>query len=145
MNWMLEISKDKDFQNNLYSFLDKYGMSELGNALQYYQDMNQEYICKTRAATTKIKISDIYYLKICRHSITVYTTDGEYNKYGTLKDELKKLAPYGFIRCSQSHIVSIKKIKRIVQDNVILENGQPIHMSRNYANMVIMNFHSFTL
>ena len=43
-----------------------------------------------------------------KESITIRTKHGDYQKYGSLTDELKSLAPYGFIRCRQNCLVSYK-------------------------------------
>lgn len=140
MNWIYEIVNDKNFKADLYSFCNKYGISGLKQAMKMYIDMQYKYICKTKSSISKISIEDIYYLEIREHNISVHTQHGIYHKYGTLNKELKVLAPYGFIKCNQSFIVSLSKIKSIVHDELILVNGTKIHMSRNYATKVIFEF-----
>lgn len=85
-------------------------------------------------------INDIYYLEIHKHNITFYTNYGTYKKYGSLNNELKFLSPYNFIKCNQSCIVSLQKIRTISADKIILINDAKIHMSRNYAPKVILAF-----
>lgn len=105
MNWMQELSNDKNLQVNLFYFLNQYGKSGLEQALQLYTDMQQEYICKTKSSVSKFKISDIFYLEIIGHHIDVHTEHGTYQKYGTLNKELEVLLPHGFIKYNQSCIV----------------------------------------
>lgn len=142
MNWIKEITNDKSLKADLQSFYNTYGISGIRQAIKLYTDMQQEYICRTKSSVTKISIGDIYYLEIREHDISVHTTHGTYHKYGTLNKELEVLAPYGFLKCNQSFIVSLNKIRAIDHDDLILVNGSKIHISRNYAQKVICEFSS---
>jgi DNA-binding LytR/AlgR family response regulator len=140
MNELQEFIFDKKTQVNLISFLKQYGIHGLEQALKAYINCQQEYICKNKTSISKINIYDIYYLEIQKHNITIYTTNGTYKKYGSLNNELKFLSHYNFIKCNQSCIVSLKKIKTICNNYIILTNNTKIHMSRNYASKVILSF-----
>lgn len=133
MKELLESVLNENQQLYLRNFLDQYGVSSLEEALQFYIDLQQDYICKTKISISKIKIYDIYYLKIQKHNITIYTGHDVYYKYGTLNNELKQLSTYNFIKCNQSCIVSIGKIKTIKNNEIILINNTKLHMSRNCA------------
>lgn len=111
---------DNEFKNNLDDFLEQYGILGLKQALQLYRDTQQEYICKTRSSISKIRIFDIYYMEIHEHQITIYSQDGIFHKYGTLNSELKLLSSYGFIKCTQNCIVSLRKIRTICYNDIIL-------------------------
>jgi len=115
-------------------------MSGLDDALQLYQNTHQKYICKTRKSISQINIYDIYYLEIEKHNITIHTEHETYQKYGALTKELKALSPYGFIKCTQSCIVSICKIKTINHDDIILVNDVKLHLSRKYASQILIAF-----
>lgn len=140
MDWQEAFSCDEDLQADFFSFLKNYGNSGLKQAMRLYMDKQQEYICRTRNSISKFKISDIYYLTIREHNITVYTHHGAYHKYGTLSSELDRLSVCGFLKCNQSCIVSLDKIRTIRGDEIILINNGKIHMSRKYALKVIMEF-----
>ncbi len=140
MNWIQELSQTEYLYNTLTKFLDKYGIGGLENALTYYSSMQLEYICKTKSSIHKIKISDIYYLKIQIHTIRVYTQHGIYPKYGSLTKEEKRLSPYGFIKCNQSCIVSLAKIRSIYNNTITLVNNVELHMSQHYAPKVLMAY-----
>lgn len=142
MNWLHEFSNDKIMQKKLYNFLIKYGFSGLDEAMQNYSDMQQEYIYSTRTNALKIKIQDIYYLKIHGHAIIACTEQGIFQKYGSLNNELKTLSNYGFVKCNQSCIVSLAKIKSICNSDIILTNNEIVHMSRKYAPKIITAFHN---
>lgn len=136
------IADNKDIQNQLLCFLDKYGINGLEQALKLYTDMQQEYTCTTRKKYSKIKVGEIYYLKISGHNINIFTSNGIYKKYGTLIKELKFLEQFGFIRCNQSYAVAISKIQGVIQNQIIMENGDRIPMSRNYARKLLIALHN---
>lgn len=131
---------NREVNNIISNFLTQYGTSGLKQALQLYIDTQQKYICRTRSSISKINISDIYYMEIQEHQITIYTQHGKYHKYGTLNNELKSLSSYGFIKCAQNRIVSLEKIRSICFNDIILIDGIKIHMSKKYAISVISEF-----
>ncbi|MCI9127634.1 MAG: LytTR family transcriptional regulator [Eubacterium sp.] len=140
MTWSNESQIDTELNDTISYFLEQYGASGLKQALQLYKDTQQEYICRTRTSISKLYISDIYYMEIREHQITIYTQHGTYHKYGTLNTELKSLSPYGFIKCAQNRIVSLNKIRTINYTDITLINGTKIHMSKRYALATITAF-----
>lgn len=131
---------DPELNATISNFLALYGTSGLKQALQLYSDTQQEYICKTRTSISKINVSEIYYMEIHEHQITIYTQHETFHKYGTLNNELKSLSPYGFIKCAQNRIVSLRKIRTICYNDIILINGSKIHMSKKYAISIVAEF-----
>lgn len=131
---------DIELRETISNFLVQYGTSGLKQALQLYTDSQQGYICRTKTSISKLHISDIYYMEIQKHQITIYTQHGTYRKYGTLNNELKSLSPYGFIKCAQNRIVSLNKIRTINYTDIILINGTKVHMSKRYALTTITAF-----
>ena len=140
MDWIQELTRKESLCRSLTAFLDQHGFSGLEKALQLYSDTQAEYICKTKAAVTRIKINDIYYLEIQTHAITIHTEHTIYQKYGSLTDEQKFLAPYGFIKCRQNCLVSTEKIHSICNNTLILTNQIQLHMSQRYAPRVLAAF-----
>lgn len=140
MDWIQELIHNESLSCSLNTFLDQHGLSGLEKALQLYSNVQAEYICKTKPVVTRIKIDDIYYLEIQTHTITIHTEHGDYQKYGSLTDELKFLASYGFIRCRQNCLVSLEKIHSICDDTIILVNHLQLHMSQRYAPKILAAF-----
>lgn len=140
MDWIQELGNHKQLKKTFTTFLEQYGLTGLEEALNLYTDLQQDYICKTKTSVSKIKLADIYYLEIQGHNITVFTQHGSYRKYGTLCQELKSLSPYGFIKCSQSCIVSLRRIRSISKNGITLFNNVQLHMSQHYAPKVIMAY-----
>lgn len=133
MNFLNQLSTDKEFMEKFNSFFSQYGKDGLKNAMEKYSESQQFYICKTKKKVSKITMDSIFYIEIWEHRIVIHTDSDIYTKYGTLNNELTKLAPYGFIRCNQSTIVPVSKIAHIYHNNIILKNGIQIHISRGCA------------
>ena len=129
-----------DILADIQLFINIYGESALRKAMQQYIDNQQTYLSKTKSQTARIKISDIYYLQSRQHNITIHTLHGIYKKYGTLSQELTALYPYGFIKCTQSCIVSLSKIRSIQNNDVTLIDDTVLHVSRSCAPKVLTAF-----
>ncbi len=141
MNWLKELSDNKALEVLISNFLTKYGIEGLEEAIHFYENLQQEYTCRTKTTSIRIRMNDIYYLKIKGHHIIVHTAHGDIKKYGSLNNELKELSHYGFVKCNQSCLVSLSKIKFINNNDIILSNSEVIQMSKNYAPKVIIAFH----
>ncbi len=131
---------NRTLQADILTFIATYGESALQEAMQQYIDNQQVYFFRTKSQTTKIKISDIYCLQCQQHNITIHTSHGIYRKYGTLSQELTTLYPYGFIKCNQSCIVSLNKIKTIQNNDITLTDDTVLHVSRIYAPKLLTAF-----
>lgn len=140
MNWQKEFTNNKLLKDKVCDFLDIHGVAGLEQALQQYMDTHQEYLIKNKSSISKIKIRDIYYLDIQGHDIIVHTASGLYKKYGTLNEELETLSQYGFIKCSQSCMISLSKIKNIHNNEIVLINDDTVHMSKRFAPKVLLAY-----
>ncbi len=140
MDWLQELSNNQTLYEELCEFLKTYGTAGLRNAMQQYAGQQQTYLCKSRGNVHKVSINEIHYLRIDGHAITIFTADGEFQKYGTLSQEILLLAPYGFIQCSQSCLVSLHKISGINGTEILLLDGTRLHISRNYTRKVLMAY-----
>lgn len=116
---------------DIQSFIAMYGELALLEAMQQYIDNQQVYIYKYKTHLSKIKINDIYYIQSKQHCITIHTLQNTFKKYGTLTEELTTLSPYGFVKCSQSCIVSLSKIKIIQNNDAVLIDDTKLHISRS--------------
>lgn len=143
--WQEEFFNNQVLQHNIDVFVAQYGISGIEKALQIYSSLHHEYICKNKSSISKFDVNDIFYLEIQEHNISIYTKHGIYKKYGTLTKELKFLASFGFVRCSQNCIVSLGKIRTIQHNNIILIDCTKIHLSRNYAAQVIISYSQYHL
>lgn len=140
MNWIQELTSNEPLRSRITAFLQTYGTPGLEKALQFYAATQEDYICKTKKSISKVKISEIYYLEIQKHNISIHTEQDTYQKYGTLNTELKRLSSHNFMKCNQSCLVSLDKIRTIQSNDVILLNNAKIHMSRNCAPKILIAF-----
>lgn len=144
MNWLKELENNTSIQNTLASFLEQYGISCFADALLFYMQDHEEYVCRNKTSISRIKIGDILYIKVAKHYIYIYTQDNVYEKYGSLSNELKFFASYRFIQCNQSCIVSLRKIRTIQSNHIILSNSHKLRMGRSYAPNVLASYTFYT-
>lgn len=127
------------------NFIKQYGVTGLKKALKKYAQTNHSYIICTNESVTKIRIDEIFYLEIEGHHIQVHTEKEKYRKYGTLNKELEILSSFRFMKCNQSYVVSLSKIKSISNNEITLINGERIPMSRKYTSQILLAFHNHCL
>ena len=106
MNYIDKLETDS-LKKEFLTFIETYGADALHQAMDSYINAQQIYICRTRTSTSKIYIKDISYIEVHKHIITIHTSHGCFQKYGTLNNELEHLSKYGFIKCSQNYIVPL--------------------------------------
>ena len=121
-------------------FIEKYGTDALLIALKNYEDSHLFYTCKTKSSTKQIPIYSINYIEIFGHKIIIHTTNGDYSKYGTLKNEYSLLKEMGFIKCNQSFLIPVDKITEIKGNNVVITTGNSFPLSRSCAPGVIQAY-----
>ena len=128
---------DKNMLTYIYKFINKHGNNALITALENYENLHQVYIYRTQNCIKRIPICSINYIEIFGHDIVIHTITETLKKYGTLKKEYTLLKNLGFVRCNQSLLVPIHKIKEIRGRNLILETEEKFILSRSCATEVI--------
>lgn len=140
MDIIKELNKDPSVRSALSDFCELYGTDGLKMALRNYTEMKHSYICKTKTSAVSISVWDIMYLQIANHQISIHTTKEIYYKYGTLKEELKNLSSYGFVKCNQSTLVSLKFVKYVHENEIFLLNDECLHISRTCTRNFLIQF-----
>ncbi len=134
---MKEIIHNRTLYKQLKQFISLYGAEELNRILNEYMKKDQDYILITKDMTMRIKLSEIYYFTICKHTITIHTQNGCFQKYGSLCSELASLSHMGFIKCRQNCIVSVQCIRSVHSSSLTLINGERLPISRRqYASVL---------
>lgn len=85
----------------------------------------------------RVPLSEIMYVEAVAHRITVHLTDREIVYSGTLNAIEKLLPPDRFVRCYQSYIVNLKFIAGYNLNDIKLNNGMVIPLSRSRKKEVI--------
>lgn len=91
----------------------------------------------------KVLFDDILYFDIVAHDICVHLTDGSFSFRGTLKSVEEKLGAGRFSRCNNCYIVNLQKIRSIGENDITLENGQILRISRPRKKEFLQDFAKF--
>lgn len=78
----------------------------------------------------RVDFSDIYYIEIMMHEVCMHTKGGEINFRGSLKSVEEQLDPKSFSRCNNCYVVNLQCVTEVRDDDVALENGDVVHISR---------------
>lgn len=83
---------------------------------------------------TILPLNNIRYFEKDRRKINIYTVDEtSYEYYGKMEDLLEKLDDEFFIRCHNSYVVNLNKIRGMLKENFLLGADIKIPISRNYS------------
>ena len=141
MNYIDKLETDS-LKKEFLTFIETYGADALHQAMDSYINAQQIYICRTRTSTSKIYIKDISYIEVHKHIITIHTSHGCLQKYGTLNNELEHLSKYGFIKCSQNYIVPLAKVQTVTYQEVTLIDHTKITLSKQFAAKFLLAFNA---
>ncbi len=121
--------------------------TDITNELQrYLKDLNYspKYLpVSFMGVTHQVPISSIYYIESNRRKLTIYTSQGPYCCYQKLSDVEAVLKDFGFARCHQSYIVSLKKVTSFSNTQIIV-NNTAIPVSSRYRSDIRSQFTSGT-
>jgi DNA-binding LytR/AlgR family response regulator len=107
-------------------------------ALDASVESTQRYITFSCAGHTQtVRLTDILYFEVVRKIVTVHHAGGTFDFYSTLGKIEDVLASYGFIRVHRNYVVSLSKIARQGDNELVLDSGMSIPVGRNYRKSVI--------
>ncbi len=86
-------------------------------------------IC-TQGEMVALRLRDVDYIESNRHQLKIWCGERCHELYGTLTSFAEKL-PDSFLRCHQSYLVNIHKIRRMNADTIELFNGRLLPVSRS--------------
>jgi DNA-binding LytR/AlgR family response regulator len=92
---------------------------------------------------TKVSQKDITYLEALSHYIDVHTVDGMHKVKCSLSQILCELDDETFVQCHRSYIVGLRHVSSILKDEVLLEDGCSIPVSRSKYKEVNQAFIDF--
>lgn len=78
----------------------------------------------------KLKIEDIKYCEVKNRIITIFYKEEIIEYYDTIRELEKNLIGYSFIRPHRSYLVNPRYIFKIQQNDLVLDNGESIPISR---------------
>lgn len=118
LNYLIKPIKE----NKLYACLDK--------AVLKMPKEDKYILLDTEEGTQKISENDIIYIEAFAHFIEINTVKGKYSARKNISSMEKELDENLFVRCHRSCIVGLRFIKKITNNELELDNGQTIPISR---------------
>ena len=96
-------------------------------------DAYNERVCTVNVGRNLINIrtDDIIYIESTGRKLTYICRDSEVETYGRLS-EAEQAIGNGFVRCHKSFLVNIRHICELRDNNLLLDNGSEVAVSRNY-------------
>ncbi len=85
---------------------------------------------KSSGVLRRMDYSEIYYIEIIMHDIYMHTEKDTINFRGSLKNLESQLDARTFSRYNNCYVVNLQYVTGVKDDNVILENGAELHVSR---------------
>lgn len=111
-------------KEDLYFCLDK-TLERINN-----NDKKTILIIETAKKTIKLGYDEIYYCIMFSPYIDIHTSSEKLTLRKKISDMEEILPSKYFVRCHRSYIVNVKHIKSITKNDVLLENGNIIPISR---------------
>ncbi len=97
---------------------------------EYYDDsFGRMLTLKNQSGSHTIPLSQIEYVMSDKRKVIVYDKESSQEFYYKL-DEIETMTEGIFLRCHQSYLVNMKKIKAFVQDGLMMESGCFVPVSR---------------
>ena len=91
----------------------------------------KEYIIiTTKQKMVRVAYEDVLYIESIGKNIEIHTLDKNYIMREKVSEFERILIDKGFFRVHKSFLVNLEYIKEIVNDRVVLENGEVIYVSR---------------
>lgn len=123
------------FEVKAYRFLAKpINRSKLFKALDDYRaeiDLDSFLIYKTHDMTLRIRISDIIYVEAAKNHAIIHTASEAYEVVKNLKQVYNDLPKDKFYRCQKSYVVSFLHIRAHDKEEIYLDDGRSVKISRN--------------
>lgn len=99
--------------------------------VKFFNDQSgKTIVLKTKKESEAIVLSNIRYVMSDKRKV-IFTLENREAEFYYKLDEVEKMLGESFLRCHQSYIINMKKIKMFVEDGVLLSDDTYIPVSRN--------------
>ena len=95
------------------------------------QSSSHQIIIKADGEDILIDINDIIYMESMDKNVRIVTSQEEYTTRYNLGDFEEQLKNFGFFRIHRGYLISLNKVKRIVKNDVVMDNETYLPVSRN--------------
>lgn len=91
----------------------------------------KEIVIQNTGFMVRLRASQIYYIEIRDHLLIYHTEQGNLEAWGKLSELEEELAPHGFARCSNAHLVNLRHIVSVEGNTVnVAGAGLPVSQRR---------------
>lgn len=97
----------------------------------------------TKNVTLVFGVSDVKWLEVVLHKLIYHTTQGEAEAYGSLKKAEGILLEENFLRANKSVLVNPRYIVSVNGDEVLIQGGETIYLSRKYKKSFTSQFENY--
>jgi DNA-binding LytR/AlgR family response regulator len=98
---------------------------------------------KNKDGIDVVNIYTILFIESFSHDVVVHTAEGAKKYPKRMRDIEDRLYEHDFFRIHKSYVINLKKVTRISGENVILEGGAILPISRNRRKEFLIRFTQF--
>lgn len=91
---------------------------------------------QTKNGTEILALKNILYIESCKHYLRIRHMDGECEMREKISNLEKWMSNYGFVQTHRSYLVNVRYMKMVRANEVELENGEILSVSRDKAQEV---------
>lgn len=106
-------------------------VKEIIRYVQDKQNNTHQIIIKSEGEDILIDINNIIYMESMDKNVRIVTSKEEYITRYNLSDYEEQLKNFGFFRIHRGYLISLNKVKRIVKNDVVMDNEITLPISRN--------------
>lgn len=106
-----------------------------------FQNFNPSMVIQLKNKKIKIPFKDIFFIESRRIYLFIHLADDVVRYHAKISEILEVLPNGTFIRCHQSYIVNIEKIKSMHRYGITIIDNQDIPISKRYVKMVKQVLH----
>ena len=103
---------------------------KMKKAVRVVQQYSEKYFMLSEGGVKRrICVNDVIYVEVMVHNVVYHTEKGNIEIKGSLKETEKLLESYGFARCNNCYLVSLRHVTEIGK-NTVIAGGEELQMSR---------------
>ena len=106
--------------------------AELMKIKPYIKEFSKNFLFKSEYMDRKVNCRDILYFEKYGRELLIQTDKGRYRCNMSFKDMWKQITDTEFTFSHKSYVVNLSRIEMIKDNDVILDNGESIPISRKY-------------
>ena len=91
---------------------------------------------QTKNGTEILALKNILYIESCKHYLRIRHMDGECEMREKISNLEKWMSNYGFVQTHRSYLVNVRYMKMVRANEVELDNGEILSVSRDKAQEV---------